>query len=79
MDNFIAIQPIGSWNVELINMNQVQNIILSVKGDADDRAIIKFVGGYNLDVKKSELLKKMNKDVSSMENKIEDIRLKRVV
>lgn len=56
--NFIALQPIGSCNVQLINLNHVSNIILGTKDD--DRAIVKFSDGQrDIEVKKSVIVKQI--------------------
>ena len=56
--NFIALQPIGSSNVQLINLNHVSNIILGTKHD--DRAIVKFSDSQrDIEVKKSVIVKQI--------------------
>jgi hypothetical protein len=56
--NFIALQPIGSSNVQLINLNHVSNIILGTKHD--DRAKVKFTDGQrDIEVKKSVIVKQI--------------------
>ena len=56
--NFIALQPIGSSNVQLINLNHVSNIILGTKDD--DRAIVKFSDCQrDIEVKKSVIVKQI--------------------
>ena len=56
--NFIALQPIGSSNVQLINLNHVSNIILGTK--KEDIAIVKFSDGQgDIQVKKSVIIKQI--------------------
>lgn len=56
--NFIALQPIGSLNVQLINLNHVSNIILGTKNE--DIAIVKFSDGQrDIEVKKSVIVKQI--------------------
>ena len=52
--NFICVQPIGTRNTKLINLNHVLTIIFGI-GD-DDRAIIKMTGGLEIEVKKSVIV-----------------------
>tara|TARA_S200000501_G_C20828248_1_gene745974 strand:+ start:1783 stop:1974 length:192 start_codon:yes stop_codon:yes gene_type:complete len=56
--NFIALQPIGSSNIQLINLNHVSNIILGTK--KEDIAIVKFSDGQgDIQVKKSVIIKQI--------------------
>tara|TARA_A100000164_G_C21903187_1_gene771582 strand:+ start:1783 stop:1974 length:192 start_codon:yes stop_codon:yes gene_type:complete len=56
--NFIALQPIGSSNIQLINLNHVSNIILGTK--KEDIAIVKFSDGQgDIQVKKSVIVKQI--------------------
>jgi hypothetical protein len=56
--NFIALQPIGSSNIQLINLNHVSNIILGTK--KEDIAIIRFCNDQrDIEVKKSIIVKQI--------------------
>ena len=76
---FIPIQSEGSLNVHLINTNHIVDIILSMRGDDEQVAIIKMNNGTSYTTCKVELLKKLNTTylVKELEDEIEEFRKKR--
>jgi len=78
---FIPIQSVGSLNVHLINTNHIIDIILSMRGDEKQVAIIKMNNGTSYTTCKVELLKKLQttQQVKALEDEIEEFRKNRKI
>ncbi len=76
---FITIQAEGSLNVHLINTDHIVDVILSMRGDETQVAIVKLMSGAEYRTCKVELLKKLKLtlEVDELENEIEEFRKKR--
>ena len=76
---FIPIQSLGSLNVHLINTNYIVDIILSMRVDEKQVAIIKMNDGTSYTTCKVELLKKLKQtqQVEALEDEIEEFRKNR--
>lgn len=73
---FIPIQSVGSLNVHLVNTDYIIDIILSMRGDNKQVAIIKMNNGISYTTCKVELLKKLKQthQVETLEDEIDEFR-----